>query len=511
MGRLLACLLGLALHSALGLSPALALELSAAEQAGKRLFREGVSSSDAQVVARVGASDITVPASVLPCASCHGNDGRGRAEGGVRPPTLDWQQLALGQGERQVNGRHYPAYGDASVARAIQQGVDPAGNRLDPAMPRFVMSLADQRNLTAYLKRLGEERDPGLEETTLRLGTLLPSEGPLAEAGRVVQAVLEDGLEQLNLQGGIHGRRLQLVTLDPGPDQASAELALGQLLDKEQVFALIAPLAPMLDALLAQRLEQAGVPLIGSTPRSGGSPQIFDPLPALREQLLSLASHAGESLALKSDALQVVYAGEDQAALAESLWQRLRQLGWAPPPVRAFDGQAVEGQGILYVGRAGGFAELADALQAAGRTPYLFAASSQVAGSLPLLSAQWSDRLFLAYPFVPGDWTEQGRAGLAALQRRQGLDARQASLQVSTVCAVRLLTEALKQMGRDTSREQLVRVLEGLHDVPTGLTPALSFGPGLRHGLTGAHVVAVALPGPQFRAVAPYRPAPDTP
>ena len=84
---------------------ALALDLTAQELAGKRLYREGISSSDAQLTARVGASDMSVPASVLPCASCHGTDGRGRAEGGVRPPSLDWQRLALGQGARQANSR----------------------------------------------------------------------------------------------------------------------------------------------------------------------------------------------------------------------------------------------------------------------------------------------------------------------------------------------------------------------------------------------------------------------
>ncbi len=105
-------------------SGALALDLTEHEQAGKHLYRQGVSSSDAQLQARVGASDMTVPASVLPCASCHGNDGRGRAEGGVRPPSLDWRRLALGQGEREVNGRRYPAYTDSSLARAIQQGID---------------------------------------------------------------------------------------------------------------------------------------------------------------------------------------------------------------------------------------------------------------------------------------------------------------------------------------------------------------------------------------------------
>lgn len=504
--------LAICLACLLGMSPfASALDLTDHEQAGKRLYREGVSSSDAQLQARVGASDMAVPASVLPCASCHGNDGRGRAEGGVRPPSLDWQRLALGQGTREANGRSYPAYTDSSLARAIQHGVDPAGNRLDPAMPRFELTLADQRNLTAYLKRLAQERDPGVEEGVLRLGTLLPASGPLAEAGQVIQAVLEDGLAQLNQQGGIHGRRLELVVLDPGFDPASAERALHQLLEQERVFALVTPLAPMLDQRLTTLLAPQNVPLIGSTPRSGGSAQIFDPLPGLPEQLLSLAGHARTTLGLAADELRVVYAGNEQAALAEQVRERLLQQGWAPPAIQAFAGQAVDGQGIVFLGRAQAFAELAAALQAVGRQPYLFAASSQVAGAVARVPEQWSQRLFLAYPYVPEDWTEQGLATLAGLQQRQGLDPRQASLQVNTLCALQLLSEALKQIGRDASREQLIAALEGLHDVPTGLTPALGFGPGRRQGMAGAHVVAVALPGPRFTAVTPYRPVPDTP
>lgn len=485
--------------------PAVALDLSANEQAGKRLYREGLSSSDAQLTARVGASDISVPASVLPCASCHGNDGRGRSEGGVRPPSLDWQRLALGQGERESNSRRYPAYSDASLARVIRSGIDPAGNRLDPAMPRFELTLADQRNLTAYLKRLGEERDPGVQENTLRLGTLLPQQGPLAEAGRVVRAVLEDSVEQLNRLGGVHGRRVQLVVQDPGYDPVSTQQALQALL-QQQVFALVAPVAPLLQT---QALERAGVPLIGSTPRTGGASLVFDPLPSVPEQLLSVALHARETLRLEN--LQIVYAGADQAADAEALRQRLQQLGWSPPPPQEAVATQAAGEGIVFVGRAQAFAELAGRLQAVGRTPYLFAASAQVASAVPGLPAQWSQRVFLAYPFVPGDWTAQGRAALAGMQRRQGLDARQASLQVSTLCAWRLLTEALQQVGRDASREQLLAALEQLHDVDTGLTPLLGFGPGRRQGLAGAHVVAVSLPGPRFVEVAPYRAAAQMP
>ncbi|MBA6067370.1 ABC transporter substrate-binding protein [Pseudomonas mosselii] len=485
-----------------------AVQLSEQELAGKRLYREGVSSSDAQLLARVGPGDMSVPASVLPCASCHGNDGRGRSEGGVRPPSLDWQRLALGTGDREANNRRYPAYTEASLARVVRSGVDPAGNRLDPAMPRFELSLADQRNLAAYLKRLDEDRDPGVEESTLRLGTLLPEQGPLAETGRTVRAVLEDGVAQLNQAGGIHGRRLQLIALDPGPDSASTAQALGQLIQRERVFALIAPVAPQLDS---RQLEQAGLPLIGATPRSGGSAQVFDPLPGVPEQLLSVALHARDSLGLARDAVQLVYAGEDQVEAAQVVQQRLRQLGFTGVSAQAFTGQALAGEGIVFLGRAQGFAELAASLQAGGRKPYLLAASSQVAGAVPGLAPAWSRRVLLAYPFVPGDWTARGRETLAGVQQRQGLEPRQASLQVSTLCAWQLLVEALKQVGRDASREQLLGALEQLHDVDTGLTPLLGFGPGRRQGMAGAHVVAVSLPGPSFAEVAPYRPVPDTP
>jgi hypothetical protein len=38
------------------------------------------------------------------------------------------------------------------LRRAITDGVDPAGERLDPAMPRWSMSGEDMADLIAYLK-----------------------------------------------------------------------------------------------------------------------------------------------------------------------------------------------------------------------------------------------------------------------------------------------------------------------------------------------------------------------
>jgi ABC-type branched-subunit amino acid transport system substrate-binding protein len=513
-----ALVLGLLLFGGLTLSVQ-ALPLSLNESAGKRLYREGVSASGEPIMARVGASNMVLPATSLPCANCHGEDGLGRPEGGVRPPDLSWTRLASRHGQQHINGRSYPAYNDSTLARAVQQGRDPGNNRLDPTMPRFVLSMNDQRNLTAYLKRLAEDRDPGLTPESLHLGTMLPGSGPLSEEGATVAAVLKGCVARINETGGIHGRQLQLTILDPGTDRASAEQALDRLIDEVQVFALIAPLAPALGADLSMRLEKAGIPLIGPLSLQGTphtSPQIFEPLPGLREQLIALADYAGASLRVLQGPTLITYPDEaGQRLAAQELSQYLLGHAWQKVRLQAYDPSGDDlplgSRSVFYLGSSSGFSRLAERLQTAGQVPYLFATSNQVAGNLMQVPSGFSRRVFLAYPFVPSDWTLAGRLALTQLREHQGLGSQHAVLQVGAFSSMMLLSEGMKQAGRDASREKLVSALEGLHDFDTGLTPLMNFGPGRRLGLSGAHIVTVDLPDQRFYLVAPYKPVAATP
>ncbi|VVP91083.1 hypothetical protein PS918_03241 [Pseudomonas fluorescens] len=508
-----ALILGLLLLANVGMY-AQALPLTPSESAGKRLYREGVSASGEPIMARVGASGMLLPATSLPCANCHGADGLGRPEGGVRPPELTWTRLSSSYGQQQINGRTYPGYSERTLARAIQEGRDPGNNRLDPAMPRFVLSMGDQRNLTAYLKRLADDRDPGLSPDSLHLGTLLPSTGALGEEGATVAAVLKGSVARINEAGGIHGRQLRLTILDPGPDRASAERALNRLIEQEQVFALVAPLAPALDAELAPRLDKAGVPLIGTLSLQGtaqASRQIFEPLPGLREQMIALANYAAASLRVLQGPTLIAYPDEPgQRLAAEKLAQYLQDNAWQKVRLQSYQSTQDElplgSRSVFYLGNGGGFSRLAARLQTAGQVPYLFAASNQVAGDLLQMPSGFSRRVFLAYPFVPSDWTLAGRLALTQLRERQRLGGEHAVLQVGALSSMMLLSEGMKQAGRDASREKLVSALEGLHDFDTGLTPLISFGPGRRLGLNGAHVVTVDLPDQRFYLVAPYKP-----
>lgn len=513
-GRLRAWLLGGLLLG--GSAAAAALELTAEEAAGKQIYLHGTSASaNALIHARVGAVGTAMPASVVPCVGCHGSDGRGRREGGVRPPDITWRRLSAPYGQKLPGGRRHPAYGEASFARALSEGVDPAGNRLDPAMPRFVMSQRDMASLIAYIKRLEDDRDPGLHESVLRLGTLLPAEGPLAALGRTVAAVLRGVLEGINETGGIHGRRLELVVADSSGGPARAEAALRELIERRDVFALVAPLAPVLEGRYAELLEGSGMPLIGPLVQfadGDGSRLVFDPLPGLREQMFALAAYADEQLGLGDPETLVVYPDEPRhRALAEMLAGNLQQRGWRKVHLLRYGDEVVVDrpleaglEAVFFLGLPEAFLSLASALQDSGQPPWLFASSNQVAGSALRVPPGFSGRLLLAYPFLPGDWTPAGAAALQEVRRRGGLNGQHAALQVSTYSAALVLAEGLKRAGRDASREKLLTALENLHAFQTGVTPELGFGPGRRIGAPGAHIVTVDLRQRLFRPTGRY-------
>src|SRR3954453_21342240 len=67
---------------------------------GRRIYQEGTSPSGGAIVAGMGDGGVEraapggeVPASAVPCAGCHGRDGKGKPEGGVIPSDLTWTAL----------------------------------------------------------------------------------------------------------------------------------------------------------------------------------------------------------------------------------------------------------------------------------------------------------------------------------------------------------------------------------------------------------------------------------
>jgi len=70
--------------------------LTELEKRGKLVYTSGESASGRPITAVVSRGATPIPASILPCSGCHGDDGAGRPEGGVVPRTsvgLRWSPV----------------------------------------------------------------------------------------------------------------------------------------------------------------------------------------------------------------------------------------------------------------------------------------------------------------------------------------------------------------------------------------------------------------------------------
>jgi hypothetical protein len=202
--------------------------LTPQERRGKEIYVRGTSPGGAEIIAFLAEGTVEVPAATMTCANCHGLDGRGNPEGGVIPSDVTWATLSKPYGLTHQDGRKHPPYTGRSLEMAIVKGIDPAGNKLQQSMPRYWLSRQDLNDLVAYMKRLGADLDPGVTDGSLKFGFILPADGPLAQVGEVMKTALTAYFDDLNTQGGVYSRRIELVSG-----------AASRLVDQDQVFALI--------------------------------------------------------------------------------------------------------------------------------------------------------------------------------------------------------------------------------------------------------------------------------
>src|SRR5215217_4766481 len=200
--------------------------LTAAERRGRAIFLRGEVPGKKPLMAMVG--DLEVPAATINCAGCHGRRGEGKTEGGVAAGNLTWSNLTKSYGHTHPSGRKHGAFNESSFTTAVVRGVDPAGNELNVAMPRYRLSIEDMNDLIAYIKRLEFDRDPGLTAESIDIGVPLPASAALAETGQAIRQIVTAYFDELNAQGGIYNRKIKLHFTEPGAADAGLRAMIAQ-------------------------------------------------------------------------------------------------------------------------------------------------------------------------------------------------------------------------------------------------------------------------------------------
>ena len=483
--------------------------LSAREKRGKEIYVRGVSPAGREITAILGGGSVAVPATVMPCASCHGLDGAGKREGGVIPSDVTWEALTKPHGNPAASGREHPPYTDRLLEDAITRGIDPAGNDLLAAMPRYKMSAEDLSDLISYLKRVGKETDPGIAHTSIVVGTVLPPGGPMAEMGRAMKAVMSAYFDQVNQQGGIYNRRIDFKSVESAQTPEATAADVKAFAEREGVFAMVGAFIAGADREIASLLEKEEVPLIGPWTLY---PQVDFPLnrrvfyllPGLAEQSLALANFAAQDRGGPAPQIAIVYSEAD-AGSASAIAEQCKSFGWNSVTGykyshAQFDGAALarslthqNARAVFFLGKAQELKALFQEGVAPGWTPKIYMPGSFAGKEIFELPERLSGNVFLSFPTVPQDQTEEGLAEYRALAKQYGLPSGHPASQLLAYCAAKTFVHALKLAGRDLSRERLVAALENLSEFKTGLLPPITYGPNRRVGASGSYIVSVDL------------------
>lgn len=79
----------------------------------------------------------------------------------------------------------------------------------------------------------------GVSADEIVLGTIQDLSGPLASVSKQARAGMMLRVEEINEQGGIHGRKLRLLVEDAGYDPRRATLAAQKLVNRDKIFAMV--------------------------------------------------------------------------------------------------------------------------------------------------------------------------------------------------------------------------------------------------------------------------------
>ncbi len=484
--------------------------LTPQERRGKAVYQRGESPSGGEVVAVIGELD--VPGSTVSCAGCHGFKGEGKTEGGVTAGALAWSHLLKSYGHTHPTGRKHGPFNESSFVRAVANGVDPDGNDLLAAMPRYRMSAADMADLLAYLKRIESDADPGVNEDSIKVGTILPATGALAETGAAMRDVLAAYFEDVNSQGGVYNRKVELRVTGTGADPSATAAAVKSFAEREQVFALVGGISAGADKELAALAAEAELPFVGpstlltqtSTPSNR---QVFYLMPGVAEQARALVNFAAARHSAKRPKLCIAYSETELAqAAASAIEDQAKKAGWGQSaivrvayPRGPFDAAQLvkrlkqeNAEALFFLGSNGEDSALIKEAASANWTPEVFMLGVFAARDLTGAVTQgFRDKIFLAFPTVPADISPAGMAEFRALADKYKFAPRHVAAQLAAFGAAKVFAEALKRAGRDLSREKLISALEGLYDYETGVTPRLTFGPNRRVGAAGASIVTI--------------------
>jgi hypothetical protein len=511
---------------------------------GMRIYREGILPSGEKLRGETSGR-VHLSGAMAACAKCHRRSGMGSSEGRtrVRPVTgaaLYRPEETLGTGTHKTLPGKMPiwsVYTDETLARAIRDGVDPAGRRFDAAMPRYDLANADLALLIGYLKSLSTTGAPGVTNEVIRFATVVDAKVSPARRNAVIDVLrtfFRDKNAGMRNEGGraraaslMHYRKVkayriwELDVWELSGSEDTWEAQLDAFYRSKPVFALLSGVSARGWEPVHLFSERRGIPCLfpnSDVPVVSG-PGHFTVYFSRGVMLEAdaLARHLGggpEDLrrgpvvqVYRDDEVGRAAAGAFRKALAASGMSELRDVrlpAAGDPPERILEeaqGGDRPATGVLWLPGS-------DVRRLGGRPwgaspPGRIYLSSTLAGTAAAAAfGAPNGEVYVVHPFAlpkgKGE-TDRIRTWLAARKVPPG-DER---LQANAFFAAGIAGDALDRMLDFFSRDYLLEWVERMAEesINPSAYPRLGLGPGQRFGSKGSYILRVAPDGGGFLPV----------
>jgi branched-chain amino acid transport system substrate-binding protein len=343
----------------------------------------------------------------------------------------------------------------------------------------------------------------GVSDDEIKLGMVASFSGSNKERGRAMRIGWEAALAVANGAGGVHGRKLKLLTMDDGYDPARTLPAMKQLVESDQVFAIVGNVGTATAGVAAPYCTEQKVlffgPLTGADFLRKTPPDhwVFNVRASLAEEAAAAVRWLTEIKRIAPERIAVVAQEDD---FGESGWRgaarELERLGVPSAKIvkAGYRRNTADVRAAIEVVRqkagkldavilvatykpAATFIRKAHDAKLGQQFVVVSADSNGLAQELVESGSRYAERVAVTQ-VVPVPTSK----ATAVLKYRDAI-ARYApgeppgSTTLEGWLGAQLFLEGLQRVGRDLDGERLVRALEAMSGLDIGVGAVLGFSP----------------------------------
>jgi branched-chain amino acid transport system substrate-binding protein len=351
---------------------------------------------------------------------------------------------------------------------------------------------------------------PGVTEDTIRIGTISPLTGKIAMVGIPIANAIKYHFSYINEQGGIHGRKVEVICEDGKYDPPQAIASLKKLIDRDKIFACASTSGTPITSALAPTVKREKLPSMAPIPSYGifglQSPQyIFAYGPYYAEQVVFNVEYILFTLKAKNPRIAFFYQDDEFGKDGyRGFKAAVKKYNLNVVATEKYTRSAIDiSSQVLNIKRANpdfliitaipshSIMLLKEAKKQGLKVPVFSCANARLEAVIKVAGDASENYYCAEYIALPNETNIPGMAKLIEVRNKKNPKSTvPPKYYILSYVNALILDEGLKRAGKDLTREKLRNALESIQGLDTkGLTGPISFSPTDHCPLTSMRVV----------------------